>query len=274
MQTGRQPVTRLTWLGDRVRLEAVGMTRPITWLARGTRSDGTHGWGPGTESDARDLAHNAGSLETRSGSRDPAHHVARARDRVRELAWGQGQTTGTWPITRLTPGSEMARKRDSLAGPTTCSGCPLLRPLTSVSQATGYAAAQDGHLLPSDLGPAGIVPYQRDHWDLRGSRTGPGCDLQEPAAPLGPRLSPPDSSRAHLVSDERVEFNEAIAKGSIPKQAPHLERKRGQRAMLPQPRQQQPHPPTQAPGPHLSLWQAQLGTKSESCPDSKSPKGP
>lgn len=44
----------------------------------------------------------------------------------------------------------------------------LPQPLTSVSQATGYIAAQRGHLLPRNLGPASIIPYQSNHWDLQG----------------------------------------------------------------------------------------------------------
>lgn len=127
---------------------------------------------------------------------------------------------------------------------------PIQAPLTSVSQATGHIAAQRGHLFPGNLGPASIISYQGHHWDLQGGRGGgqakafspkawpaagerQGQDLCQirsslPSPPLRivprtqalsfPWVSPP----SHLVSDEGVKFDEAIAKRSIPKQAPDL----------------------------------------------------
>lgn len=78
------------------------------------------------------------------------------------------------------------------------------------------------------------------------------------------------------MSDERVKLNEAVAKGSIPKQAPNLggaERGEDDPGRLGQFTAQKaaslPHPM-----PHLSLRLTQLGPKCKTCANSQSPKGP
>lgn len=65
---------------------------------------------------------------------------------------------------------QLAQERNiHSAGPKTAFPLPThFRPLTGVSQATGHIAAQTGHLLPRNLGPASIIPYQSHHWDLQG----------------------------------------------------------------------------------------------------------
>lgn len=95
------------------------------------------------------------------------------------------------------PTMQSAQERNTHpAGPEIASLLPTLpESLTSVGQATGHIAAQTGHLLPRNLGPASIISYQGHHWDLRG-RMKPGCSVQRPGsasqrAETGPR---PDRS--------------------------------------------------------------------------------
>lgn len=66
---------------------------------------------------------------------------------------------GAQPTCSQPKGDTPSRAGDSL---------PHARLLTSVGQATGHIAAQRGHLLPRNLGPASIIPYQGHHWDLQG----------------------------------------------------------------------------------------------------------
>lgn len=78
------------------------------------------------------------------------------------------------------------------------------------------------------------------------------------------------------MSDECVELNEAVAKGSIPKQAPNLGGAEGGGGHDPgqlgwfaaQKAASLPHPM-----PHLSLRLTQLGPKCKACANSQSPKG-
>lgn len=73
-------------------------------------------------------------------------------------------------------------------------------------------------------------------WPARGQREGrdpcqteaaPSLALPILAAPKTPSSQLPLGQPSHLVSDEGVKFNEAKAKGSISKQAPHLSREQG-----------------------------------------------
>lgn len=64
---------------------------------------------------------------------------------------------GIWPT--MQPAQETHPAGLGVASP-----LPTLpRPLTSVGQATGHIAAQRGHLLPRNLSPTSIIPYQGYH---------------------------------------------------------------------------------------------------------------